>query len=116
MHGKEHIKRKTYVEMQRVTDFMASQSSEINDEYQVILLKLEEEGRLSMPFGEKIPGENLFALRVINAGNVRIFYVYGKNNLIYGITAYEKKTQTIPLHELKLARKIVRMLNQGGLL
>lgn len=116
MPEKKRIKKKIFIEMPRVTDFMASQSQEINDEYQGILRKLEEDGHLSMPFGEKIPRENLFAIRVINAGNVRIFYVYGTADRVYGISAYEKKTQTIPLHELKLARKIVRLLKQGGLI
>ena len=67
-----------------------------------------------MPYGEKLSGENLFAIRVIHAGNVRVFYVYGKGNNIYGLSAYEKKTMDIPHHELVLVRKIVRVLKQRG--
>ena len=65
------VKRKCFVEFPRVTGFLAGQSAEINAEYRELVLKLETEGRLSMPFGEKLKGEDLFAIRVINAGNVR---------------------------------------------
>ena len=100
--------------MSRVTEFMSLQSEDIQDEYNGIVEKLETEGRLSMPYGEKLSGENLFAIRVIHAGNVRVFYVYGKGNNIYGLSAYEKKTMDIPHHELVLVRKIVRVLKQRG--
>lgn len=49
-----------------------------------------------MPYGEKVSGEDLFAIRVIQAGNIRVFYVYGLNDIVYGIHAYTKKTQVIP--------------------
>ena len=107
-------KLKQYTEMPRVTDFMSLQSKEVQDEYKDIVNKLETEGRLSMPFGEKLSGEKLFAIRVIHAGNVRVFYVYGKGNNIFGLSAYEKKTMDIPQHELVLARKIVKYLKQRG--
>ncbi len=69
-----------------------------------------------MPFGEKIAGENLFAIRVINAGNVRVFYVYGKNDKVYGLSGYEKKTRTIPHSEMEQARKLAKLLKKGGLI
>ena len=69
-----------------------------------------------MPFGEKIEGENLFAIRVIKAGNIRVFYVYGMGADVFGIYGYVKKTQDIPDHEMKKAKKICRMLKQGGLI
>ena len=110
------VKRKCFVEFPRVTDFLAGQSAEINAEYRAIVLKLETEGRLSMPFGEKLKGEDLFAIRVINVGNVRVFYVYGKADTIYGIHGYTKKTQTIPQKELKQARRMAKALKQVGLI
>ena len=110
-------KKKCFVEFPRVTGFLSGQSSEINAEYREIVLKLETEGRLSMPFGEKLKGEeDLFAIRVINAGNVRVFYVYGKADNIYGIHGYTKKTQSIPQKELKQARQIVKALKHAGLI
>jgi len=116
MTGSAPSPKKYFIEMPRVTEFMAVQSQEILDEYRAIVLKLELGGKLEMPFGEKITGENLFAIRIIHAGNIRISYVYGKGNQIYGLSAYEKKTQEIPLHELKLARKIAALLKQRGLI
>jgi phage-related protein len=109
-------KLKRYFEMPIVAKFMSLQSEEVQDEYKDIVNKLETEGRLSMPYGEKLSGENLFAIRVIHAGNVRVFYVYGKDNRIWGLYGYEKKTMNIPHHELVLARKIARELKQGGVI
>ena len=62
-------KKKHFVEFPGLSRFMTSQSLEINAEYREIVLKLEIEGSLAMPFGEKLKGENLFAIRVIHAGN-----------------------------------------------
>ena len=67
-----------------------------------------------MPFGEKIDGEDLFAIRVIQAGNIRVFYVYGIADFVFGIHAYEKKTQEIPERELKQARRVFKALINGG--
>ena len=52
----------------------------------------------------------------INAGNVRVFYVYGKADNIYGIHGYTKKTQSIPQKEFKQARQIVKALKHAGLI
>ena len=69
-------KLKRYFEMPIVAKFMSLQSEEVQDEYKDIVNKLETEGRLSMPYGEKLSGENLFAIRVIHAGNVCILCVW----------------------------------------
>lgn len=102
--------------MTNVADFMDRQSTEIKLEYAVIVDMLESEGRLSMPFGEKISGKNLFAIRIIHAGNVRIFYAYGKQNDIYGMHGYVKKTRTIPQKEMKQAEKICKLLRAEGMI
>ena len=102
--------------MQSVKDFMREQSGDIKQELNNIIWKLETEGTLVMPYGEKISGENLFAIRVIQAGNVRVFYVYGIADYVFGIHAYTKKTQTIPEKELNYARKIVQQLQQKGII
>ena len=108
--------KKNYIELTNVADFMDRQSAEVRLEYAVIVEMLEAEGRLYMPFGEKISGRNLFAIRVINAGNVRVFYAYGKQNDIYGIHAYVKKTRTIPQKEMKQAEKICKLLRAEGMI
>lgn len=95
---------------------MSTRSEDVNAEYQVIVQKLEQAGYLSMPHGEKICGDNLFAIRIINAGNVRVFYVYGRGNTIYGLRGYVKTPQKIPTHELRQARKLAKELKQAGLI
>jgi len=108
--------KKSFQELPRLETFLAEQSEVVRDEYREIVAMLEAEGQLSMPFGEKITGENLFAIRVIRAGNVRVFYVYGKADIVYGLSGYVKKTQTIPRGEMELARKLAKLLKKGGLL
>ena len=105
-------RKKSYVEFPGVTAFMKQQPEAVRIEYDLIVEKLE----ASMPEGEKIAGENLFAIRVIRAGNVRIFYVYGADDFVYGIHAYVKKTRQIPKQEITLARKLAKVLkNQEGI-
>ena len=108
------IKKKHFYMMQSVKDFMKHQSGDIKQELNSIIWKLETEGSLTMPYGEKISGENLFAIRIMQAGNIRVFYVYGIADYIFGIHAYTKKTETIPLKELNYARKILQDLQQEG--
>lgn len=106
-------RKKKYSEMAAVIEFMAAQSEEIKIEYDIIVEKLEQEGRLAMPHAEKISGENLYAIRVIHAGNVRIFYVYGEKDYIHAIHAYEKKTNKIPRKELDRAHEIIKHLRKA---
>lgn len=103
-------RKKDYVEFPGVTDFMEQQPESVRLEYSLIVERLEAEGRLSMPEGEKIAGEGLFVIRVIRAGNVRIFYVYGEGDYVYGIHAYVKKTRQIPAQDLALARRFAKTL------
>ncbi|OQA86146.1 MAG: hypothetical protein BWY31_01481 [Lentisphaerae bacterium ADurb.Bin242] len=107
------MKKKFFKELPQVESFMAAQSVEVNTEYKDIVDGLERNGRLSMPNGEKVDA-SLFAIRVIQAGNVRIFYVYGIGSNIYGIHAYDKKMQQIPGKELDLAHKAIKILRKGG--
>ena len=108
-------RKKRYTELLRVTAFMQAQSKEMQHEYADIVDELERNGRLSMPTGEKVDS-TLFAIRVIQAGNVRVFYVYGKGNNIYGLHGYVKKTQQILAKEKRLAEKIVKLLRKEDLL
>ena len=108
-------KKKSFRMMQSVKDFMRGQPGEVKQELNGIIWKLETEGALSMPYGEKLEGENLFAIRVIQAGNIRVFYVYGVKDFVFGIHGYVKKTQNIPEKEMRYARKVLKQLIQGGL-
>lgn len=108
-------KKKSFYMMQPVKDFMRGQPGEVKQELNGIIWKLETEGALSMPYGEKLEGENLFAIRVIQAANIRVFYVYGVKDFVFGIHGYVKKTQNIPEKEMRYARKVLKQLIQGGL-
>ena len=107
-------RKKRFIELPKVTAFIGGQSKDIQAEYGEIVDRLEIDGRLVMPYGEKIEGENLFAIRVIRAGNIRVFYVYGNEDKVYGLSGYVKKTQDIPEHEMKKAQKLVKQLRRGG--
>lgn len=108
--------KKSYVELEDVTAFINGQLENIQLEYRAIVKKLRQDGRLNMPYGEKIAGKNLFAIRVIQAGNIRVFYVYGLKDRIFGIHGYVKKTPQIPQHEMKKALKISKLLKERGMI
>ena len=111
------MKKKLYTELDRVTEFFADQSRAINNEYKVIINELEREGRLKYPTGEKVENnKSLFAIRIIQTGNVRVFYVYGKEKNVYGIHGYTKKTKKIPKKEIDLAIKISKELKKEGII
>jgi phage-related protein len=109
------MKKKHYIGLNKVIDFFKSQNEGINKEYKVIINILELEGRLTAPLGEKV-NKTLFAIRIIQTGNVRVFYLYGKENYIYGIHAYVKKSKEIPIKEIKIATKIAKELKKENLI
>ena len=107
-------KKKHFRLLDRVKDFLRLQPPEVKQEFNAIAWKLEHYGYLNYPYGEKVEGEDLFAIRVVQAGNVRVFYVYGLNDYVYGIHGYVKKTDKIPEKELKEARRAFHELIIGG--
>ena len=108
------MNKKRFIELAQLRAFMAEQSTEVRLEYDTIVNMLEHDGRLTMPFGEKITGRNLFAIRVMQAGNVRVFYAYGVDDYVFGLHGYVKKTKTIPLKEMKQAERMLKFLRAGG--
>lgn len=54
--------------------------------------------RIGLPHSKKVAG-NIFELRIRGQLEVRIFYCFYQNR-IYLLSAFIKKTQKIPLHEL----------------
>ena len=107
-------KKKLFKLLVPVKEFLRDQPGAVKQELNGLIWKLEEDGYLTMPHAEKIEGENMFAIRVIQTGNIRIFYVYGSYDIIYGIHGYVKKTEQIPENELNHARNILKRLIQGG--
>ncbi|MCP4102964.1 MAG: hypothetical protein GY750_16330 [Lentisphaerae bacterium] len=110
-----NIKKKNYIELQQVKAFIADVPFDVKVEYDLTVEKLEAHGRLTRPFGEKVDG-TLFAIRIIQTANIRVFYVYGYSDNIYGIHAYHKKSQKIPLKEKKQAEKKIKLLKQQGMI
>lgn len=66
-------KKKLYFELPRVERFFEEMPPEVRNEYDMIVSMLEKNGTLVMPYGEKIQGKNLFAIRVIQTANIRVF-------------------------------------------
>ena len=108
-------KKKTFIMFPSVKVFMREQSGDVKKELNGIVFLLERDGTLAYPYAEKIQGEDLFAIRIIQAGNIRIFYVYGLENRVYAIHGYVKKTKEIPQREMDIARKALKWLIQKGL-
>ena len=75
---------------------MREQLGDVKKELNGIVFLLERDGTLSYSYAEKIQGEDLFAIRIIQAGNIRIFYVYGLENRVYAIHGYVKKLRKYP--------------------
>lgn len=108
--------KKKFVMLQHVKDFMRDQPGDVKQELNGLVWMLEQNGALTSPYAEKLSDTDLFVLRVIQAGNVRVFYVYGINDFVYGLHGYVKKTEEVPQHEKELAIKIMKKLKQGGFL
>ena len=88
---------------------IAEMTAEEKDEFLRLSLILHETGRLEYPYGEKVGGEvNMFAMRIRKGGNFREFYAYDDGTCVWLLNGYEKKSRTIPMTELKKARKIKR--------
>lgn len=63
---------------------------------------------LNMPHSKKITN-NLYELRIRGKQEIRIFYVF-KEKDIYLLHAFQKKSQKMPLKELKTALSRMRLL------
>ncbi len=93
------MKKKLYTELNRVTEFFAVQNCHINNEYKVIINILEEEGRLTAPLGEKV-NKTLFAIRIIRAGNVRVFMYTEKKRMFMEFMGILRKPEKFPKKNL----------------
>lgn len=96
--------QKKVIQLPDVIAFAGRMSAASQRQYYAALDVLEAEGRLKMPRGEKVDGQdNMFAIRVLTRGNERFFYCYEEADAIYVLHGYVKKTAKIPLRELKKA-------------
>ena len=74
----------------------------IQRELQALIEILGLEGKLESPDAKKV-GKSLFEIRVAKGGAYRGFYAYIKNDYIVILHFFQKKTQKIPLKNIKLA-------------
>ena len=100
---------KDIIETDECYEFRAFLSDEESEEYSRLRIMLRRDGRLEYPWGEKVGGEaNLFAIRIRKGGNARFFYAYDDGTAVWILNGYEKKTERIPMRELKRARQLIR--------
>ncbi len=105
------MKKKTFFQTTELKKFLKTQSEDITDQFRFIVGQLEENGFLVVPYGKKLSGyENLFEIRIVSGGSVRVFYCYRDNDLVVGLSGFVKKTQQTPMHEIKKALKIIKSL------
>lgn len=106
--------QKKVIQLPEVIAFARRMSVASQRQYYAALDVLESEGRLKMPRGEKVEGQdNMFAIRVMTRGNERFFYCYEEKDAIYVLHGYAKKTLQIPRRELVRALGVRKMYFGG---
>ena len=106
------MKKKRYVAVTQVREFMAAQPDECQAQYLAMLERLEQDGFLIEPFAKKLE-KGLFELRVRRGRQVRVLYCYDDGDVIVGIHAFVKKAQKTPQLELKQARRVMSSIRNG---
>lgn len=66
--------------------------------------------KLGMPHSRKI-NKTLFELRIRGEREIRIFYTYRKERAIL-LHAFIKKSQRLPLHEIRLAQSRLKTIDK----
>ena len=98
---RQAMPRKTVIQTDQAREYRNTMDPLSQRKYVALLQLLEERGQLHAPFAEKVEGvDNLFALRIMTAGNYRYFYCYDAGELIFVLHGYSKKATRIPRREL----------------
>ena len=106
------VRKKTYVALPKVRAFMGAQPPECQMAYQAIVDRLELDGFLVGPYGEKVePG--LFEMRIRAGRQVRVFYFYYEGDVVFGVHGFVKKTRQTPVRELRQARRVIGQIKRG---
>ncbi len=63
---------------------------------------------LRMPFSKKVE-KDIYELRILNPKNIRIFYTFYTEKIIL-LSVIHKKSQKLELHDLKTARRRLKLL------
>jgi len=103
--------KKHVVQTPQALEFAQKMSDLSQKKYAAIRKVLEENGYVNAPLAEKVEGhKNLFAIRIMTDGNERFFYCYALEDIIFILCGYEKRSRSIPAHELARALTIRKEL------
>ena len=104
------VKKRTVLTKQ-AQEFAETMSDAAKMQFVLIRRKLEEDGRLVSPYGEKVEGhDELFAIRIRHGQNARFFYCYAVGDLVWVLSGFEKKTEKTPPAEIRTALKVKKEL------
>ena len=106
--------KKEFIALEEVQEFIAEMPEESQNEFFHIVSILQEEGRITPPYGKKI-ADKMFEIRVRKGKQIRIFYYYANDDIIFGVHAFYKKAQKTPLKEIRHAQSVIRGLRQQNL-
>ena len=88
----------------KTNTFLESLEKKLKENVLQALILLSDYGHtLRMPDSRSL-GNGLFELRIKEMGNIRVFYTF-KNNGIWILHAFNKKTNKTPIRELRYARR-----------
>ena len=104
--------KKIYIAVEKLRQFMDSQSDVVQSEYLKIVEQLEKDGCLIEPFGKKLD-KGLFEMRIRRGGQVRILYFYQEKKYVVGVHGFVKKTQKTPQKELRQAIRVMGLVKRG---
>lgn len=94
-----------------VEEFLKELNVDVREDFQSLYDDLESYKLLEMPHSKNLSSihKGLYELRLKDRhGIYRLFYYIKKYEEIYFIHAYRKKTQTIPLKEIRLILKRIK--------
>jgi phage-related protein len=94
-----------------VEEFLSECSPEIRQDFVDAVNLLSEGIHLSMPLSRNLSSvhQGLHELRFKDrSGAVRVFYFIKKNEAIYMLHAFRKKTQELPKHEIDVVLKRIK--------
>lgn len=93
----------------QLEDFIESLSDATGTRVMRMIDYLEQHGhQIRMPYTKKI-SKDLFELRIQGAEQVRIFFTYHRGKIVL-LHAFIKKSQRIPLQEIRMAEQKFRSL------
>ena len=89
-----------------VEDFINNQEEQVQTKIVPATEYLQEFGtRVGTPHVKKLTGTELWELRVLGAGNIRIFYLAVDKHKFLFLHAFKKKTQKTEKREIRLAQE-----------